>query len=297
MATVTRGTLSSLLAPGLRKVIFDRYNQYPEQYSTIFRIGSSTRKDETDQTIGGLEAAGSKTEGASISYTSPIEGYEKTYTHATYGMGVRVTEEMYEDEQYGVMKKMAAALGRSARYTVETTAASVFNGGFTNTGPDGYSFFYASHPLLGGSTFANRPSTEVDLSVAALKAGLTQLRKQVDDRNMLIAIKAQMLVVHPNDEWVAKEILNSAQAPYTADNEVNVLRGALKLVVWDYLTDTDAWFIGCGKVDHEVNFFWRRKIASQASDDFDTGDAKFKVTGRWSSGYTDWRGWYGSTGI
>ncbi len=267
---LTRANLASLLVPGLRKVFWLRYNLRGDEFARIFNIQRSNRKYEDDRGVAGFGTMPSKPEGVAVSYDTMTEGYTKRYTHTTYGMGVRLTQELYEDELYKVMNRLVEALARSARYTVEQQAANVLNNGFTDTGPDALSLFNTAHTLAGDSaTFANTPSTQADLSVASLQAGLIRFAKQVDDRNLLLAIQPQHLVVHVNDMFLAQEILRSPQKPFTADNEVNVLKGALALEINHFLTDTDAWFILAGKGDHELNFFWRRSIQDEADNDFD----------------------------
>jgi hypothetical protein len=296
---VTRANLASLLVPGLRKVFWMRYKGQPEEYSRVFNVNSSRHKYEDDSGIHGLGVMPEKTEGASVSYGEIGEAYTRRYTHTSYGLAIRITREMNDDELYGVMGKMTQALARSAKYAVEQQAANVFNNGFTAyaANPDGLALFSTAHLLAGSSTtFANKPSTDADLSVATLQAGLVRFEQQVDDKNLLIVCPAETLLVSPSDMFLAQEILRSPQKPFTADNEINVLRGLLRLEVNHFLTDTDAWFILSSKENHSLNFFWRTPIEDEADNDFDTGDLKFKVFGRFSVAFSDWRGTYGSQG-
>lgn len=303
MAT-TRAGFSNLLAPGLRKVFYDEYKMVEEQYPAIFNILTSTMQNETDSKISGLGSMPQKTEGQGITYDDPLKGNNTVYTHLTYGLGFRVTEEMWEDDLYNKIKKMPAALSRSARARIETTAADVFNNGFTDSaaylGADSEPLFgdgtTYTHPLLNGDTVYNQLPTPADLSPTSLKDALTYWRAMTDDRGLIITIPPRYLVVPPELEFTAEEILGSTQEPYTAENQINVLRKRLTLVVWDYLTDADAWFILSDKSNHALNFFWRRKLTQKNSDDFDSGDAKFKATMRYSVWYSDFRGVLGVPG-
>ena len=123
------------------------------------------------------------------------------------------------------------------------------------------------------------------------------MEETTDDRGLLLAIKPKLLVVPPELKWTARELLGSKQKPYTADNEMNAfLDDDLTYFVWHYLTDDDAWFLLGDKEDHELNFFWRRKLDTEGDVDFDTGDLKFKAGMRFSVKWSDWRGAYGSPG-
>ncbi|MCE1247443.1 MAG: Mu-like prophage major head subunit gpT family protein [Firmicutes bacterium] len=298
--TTSRSNLPDLLADGLRTVLFEKYNSYPEEYRRIYNIHDSKKQAEKDSALSGLGAMPSKSEGASVSYANPLQGYDITYTHTTYGLGFRVTQEMMDDDQYGKIKKMPRALARSARHTVEQTAANIFNYGFSttyNSGGDSKALFATDHPLTGGGSYANTPSVPADLSVSSLQAAIQNMEETVDDNGLLLAIKPKLLVVPPALKWTAREMLDSTLKPYTSDNEANAfLDEDLAYFVWHYLTDDDAWFLLSDKDEHELNFFWRKKLATENETDFDTGDLKFKATMRFSVKWTDWRGTYGSPG-
>jgi hypothetical protein len=67
------------------------------------------------------------------------------------------------------------------------------------------------------------------------------------------------------------------------------------IVVWDYLTDPDAWFI---KTDVDEGLIWqqRKAVAFTQDNDFDTSNACMKSMERYASGWADWRGIVGSDG-
>jgi len=296
MAAV-QGAFSALLAPGLRKVFFQRYDSMPEVYSRVYNVLSSTRKYEDDQGITGFGVIPEKTESAAIQYEDPVQAYTKRYTHLIYGLGFRVSEQMYRNDQYRVMSRMSNAFGKSTRHTVETVAAAVYNDGFADTGPDAVSLFNTAHPLKHGGTSANHPTTDADLSVASLEAAVTAFRNMRDDNNIRIAVKPTVLLVSPSDEFTALKILQSTNEPWVMTNTKNVIANrGIAPVVWDYLTDADAWYLLAPNDDREFNFFWRLRPRFANSDDFDTGDAKYKVNMEFSCGYSDWRGAYGTSG-
>lgn len=298
--TTFRENLPDLIADGLRTILFEKYNSYPEEYKKIYNIYESKKKEEKDSSVSGFGTMPEKPEGQSILYDDPIQGYDVTYTHVTYGLGFRVTREMWEDDQHNKIKKMPNALAKSARATVEQEAANIFNYGFVstyNSGGDSLPLFDASHTLPGGGTYNNEPGTAADLTVSSLQAAIQNMEETPDARGLTLAIKPKLLVVPPALKWTARELLGSKLKPYTADNEINaLLDDELSYFVWHYLTDDDAWFLLADKDDHELNFFWRRKLDSEHDTDFDTGDLKFKATMRFSAKWSDWRGAYGSPG-
>lgn len=298
--TTFRSNLVDEVSDGLRAVLFQKYNSYPEEYKKIFNVHESEKREEKDSALSGFGIMPVKQEGQPVMYDDPIQGFSVTYSHVTYGLGFRVTAEMCEDDQYGKIKKMPLALAKSARHTVEQTAANIFNYGFVDTynkGGDGKALFAADHPLTGGGAIANKPAIPADLTVSSLQQALLAMEETTDDRGLLLAIKPKLLVVPPELKWTARELLGSRQKPYTADNELNAfLDDDLTYFVWHYLTDDDAWFLLADKDDHELNFFWRKKLDTESDEDFDTGDIKFKAVMRFSAKWSDWRGIYGSPG-
>ncbi len=298
MATLTGGH-STLLAPGLRKIWVNDFKAYPTEFDKYLNVNTSTKNYEKDYEMTMLGGAfAEKPEGESIDYVDPKAGETKTYTHKTFGMGFRISEEMYEDDLYNIMKKMPKGLAKAQANTIELQAAGLLDDAFngsTYTGFDGYALCYASHKVLfTGGTYGNTPSTQVDLSITALQAGLLALEKTVDSDGVLCVLKPSKLLITPDQIWIADEILKSKYKPYTSGNEINALEGVLSPVVLHFTSDTDAWFIQC--TEHGLNFFWRRKPRFDNSDDFDTGDAKFKGTHRAIQGFGEWRGIYGSSG-
>jgi len=277
----------------------DKFNEYPPEWPKIFNRLTSERQYEDDSSVSGFGFVPEKEEGVGITYDDPIQGFDKRYTHKTYALGFRVTREMWEDDLYGKMRKMPKSLGRSMRITQETDMANVYNRAFNSsyTGGDAKELCATDHPLTGGGTEQNKLTNAADFNATSLEQALIDIQATVDDRSLVLALRPLKLLVSPSGEWGAKKILKSAQEPGTANNDINPAQGVLPggVVVNHYLTDTDAWFILCD--DHEVNAFIRRATDFDRDNDFDTEDAKFKTTARWSNGFSEWRGIYGSPGI
>lgn len=301
-----RSDFSNLLAPGLQEVYSQNMDlkQFPEEYSMVFETASSDRQYEEELVISGFGSMPVKNERSSIYYDDPIQGNKQRYTHVTYAMGFRVSQELWEDELYGVIKAMPKELKFSARDIVENTAAGVFINGFTDSaayvGADGEPLFgdgtTKTHPLLGGGSFTNQLNPAMDLSADSLELALNDIESTVNDRGLLIRLIAKTLIVPTELRWVAQELLESKQKPFVSTNEMNPYETLdMDWMVWHYLTDPDAWFIKC--INTYLKFYWRVKGDSlENSDDFDTKDAKFSVRQRFSVGYTDPRGIYGSPG-
>lgn len=292
---------SNLLAPEISNVFFEKYKQWPEEYAQVFNIESSSQAYEIDTEVTGLGQFVTKAEGTGISYDDPIPGKRKQYNHTTFGLGFRVTNELYNDDLYGVIKKMPQALARSAHQTIEVQSWSVFNNAFnsTYTGIDGAQLISTAHPNVSGAggPYSNRLSTDADLSVTSLQSAIQLMELTTDDRDLNLMIKPKLLVIPVQLKWMTRELLNSEYKPHTADNEINALADEeLKYMVSHYVTDTNAWFLLADKADHYLKFYWRQKLALDNDDDFDTGDAKFKATMRFSNGFSGWRGIVGTSG-
>lgn len=298
--TTRRENMADLLADGFRTILFDRWDTIKWIYDKIFNVDTSTKKEEKDSAVHGFGLMPSKAEGMGITYEDPAQGYDVTYTHVTYGMGFRVTEEMWEDDLYGKIKKLPKALAKSAMHTVEQACANIFNNGFVttyNSGGDSKALFATDHPLVGGGTQANTPAVAADLTVSSLQAAITAIEEMTDDNGIVLTLKPKTLLVPTALKWTAKELLKSEKKPGTADNDINALADEdLGYTTWPYLTDDDAWFLLTEKDEHELNFFWRRKLDTDDESDFDTGDLKFKATMRFSVKWSDYRGTYGSPG-
>ncbi len=293
MAT-TRSTFgANLFLPGaLRKVFFMAYKEQPTIYDQIYDVVSSKRKAETDHTVPGLGMFTAKTEGIAMAYEDFVDGYEREYTHTAYAKGIRITRELLDDEQYGVMSKRAQALGRAARYRKEYDHALIFNNPTSTTypGADALCLLSASHTLAAvpGTVVANLVSNTT-LSVTAIEEVMVDMQRLVDDQNQLIDLKPQTLLVPPELEREAHEIIDSPNVPYKADNEINVYKGRLDIKVWPFITDTTSWFVLCGKNQIAPVSFDRVPLEFERDGDFDTKDLKMSGYMRYSFGFTDWR--------
>lgn len=292
-----RQNFGDLLEPGLRKIFDDKYKEMPEVFSSIFHVNSSTTDTERDSAMTGFGLLTQTAEGAPISYEDPVQMYDTIYVHLKYTKGFKVSEELVEDDRYNVIKKKPAALAKSCRRTAEYLGAQVFNNAFSSgTGGDAKYLCSVSHPRAdGGTAQSNASATGITLTEANLNTALLAMRGQLDDKGMKIAVKADTIIVPPALEKVAQILTNSKLRPGTADNDFNYYEGLLKVISWDWLTSTTAWFL-IDSSEHELNWFWRVRPEFKQDNSFDTGMALYKSRMRASRGWSDWRGFWGSAG-
>jgi phage major head subunit gpT-like protein len=291
------GNFADLLAPGFRQIFMNKFAQYAEQYSSVFNTDSSTRAYEDDSFVSGFGLAPVKGQGQGISYADPKQGFDKRYTHVTYGLGYFVTRELFDDDQYGKINRLPRSLARSMRATVETVAANVLNRAFdsTYTGGDAKELCATDHPLVGGGTQKNELTTAADLDATSFEQALIDIGDTTDDEGILLALRPMKLIVPSELDWAASTLLYSSLDPDSANNAINPAKGRMPYMVYNWLTDPDAWFILCE--DHELNFLWRRKIDFTKDNDFDTENARFKSTMRFSVGWSIPWGVFGSPGV
>src|SRR5579872_1507131 len=212
--------LASML-PALDEVIFNKYDRFPPQYSRVFRVMDSARSIEQTTQLSGLTLHNTIAEGAPVRYDEPVLGFNKTYQHNQLGLGFRASRVMVDDDRFSIIKKMASDLGRSGKETVEILAAATFNNGFNGTflGPDGVVLFSTAHPLVkSGGTQSNATSVSTDLDVVSLQLALTAFRKMVDSSGRKVRIQPEKLIVPPELEWIAAEILSGPKRADTANN-------------------------------------------------------------------------------
>lgn len=281
------------------RVIFHEWMERSVIGRSIFNVRSSSQYQEDTLTIGGVGIMTQKLEGQPIDYVTNNEGFRNTYTHLDYGSGMRVTRNMLRDDLYASMEKLAVELARSARATEETILANHFNNGFDSsyTGADGVELFSTAHVREDGSTYANELSSAADLSQTSLEQALIDFSDFRDGGGKRVAIEPKCLLVPKELRFEADRLLRSTLQSEDNTNAINAVNGLLDSQVWNYLTDTDGWFILADKADHELLLYDREEFWTDYEYDFDTKD--YKITGLFaqSSGLSDPRGIFGSPGV
>jgi len=270
------------------------------EYTDLFDTDTSAQAYEQDVGLTGFGLGVIKPQGSSITYDSESQGYTTTYTHITYALGFIVTMEELQDNLYEIVgKRRARANAMSMRQTKENVAANIYNRAFntTYTGGDGQVLVCNTHPTKSGNQ-SNLITTAADLSQAAIEDLTIQIMGAVNERNLNISIKPQSLVIHRNDIYLARKIIETTTGEaFTGDNTKNVMLGLFPkgIVMNHYLSDTDAWFIRTNCPDG-MKHYQRMSIQFDQDNDFDTKNAKAASIERYVFGWTDWRSLYGSPG-
>ena len=307
--TIVRGQFDKFLIPGAKSVFIDDYQELPSVYPSVLSVDSSSQAFEDDLVATGLPIAISKPEGEPIAFDRARFRGRVRYVHTGFGLGYEITREAVEDDLYQALNSQGATnLARSMREAEEVTAANVFNNGFTSVQAyDGVSLFNATHTTSTATTLANRPATDVDLSVAAIKASQERFFALKTDRLLRIRMAPSRLIVSDNGWFTAQEILGTRVVTGAASGgEISsIISAEAKNVVtdmglmpirWSYLTDVDAWFMLAPQAQTGLRFFWRRKPDPTGGSMDREQVAWFGITARFVAGATRWRGTDGSTG-
>ena len=306
---ISRAQLLKELLPGLNALFGMEYARYGEEHKELYETEKSERSFEEETKLAGFAAAPVKNEGSAIAYDNAQEAFTARYTHETIALGFSITEEAIEDNLYDSLSaRYTKSLARAMSYTKQVKAASVINNGFSGSylGGDGVSLFGVNsggsrvgHPLVNGGVNYNSPSVAVDLNETSLENAVIQIAAWTDERGLLIAAKPRKLVVPPSLMFVAKRLLDTELRVATADNDINALKqmGAIPegYTVNHFLTDTNAWFL-LTDVPNGLKHFERVALATSMDGDFDTGNVRYKARERYSFGWSDPLGVWGSAG-
>ncbi len=299
---ISRAQLLKELLPGLNALFGMEYARYGEEHKEIYETETSERSFEEETKLSGFSAAPVKNEGAAIAYDNAQEAWSTRYTHETIALGFSITEEAVEDNLYDSLSaRYTKSLARAMAYTKQVKAAAVLNNGFSASYPggDGVSLFNANHPLVSGGVNSNTPGVQVDLNETSLEAAVIQIAAWTDERGLLIAAKPKKLIVPPSLMFVAKRLLDTELRVATADNDINAIKqmGAIPegYTVNHFLTDTNAWFLTTD-VPNGMKHFVRTPLQNSMDGDFDTGNVRYKARERYSFGWSDPLGMWGSSG-
>jgi hypothetical protein len=299
---ISRAQLLKELLPGLNALFGMEYARYGEEHKEIYETETSERSFEEETKLSGFSAAPVKNEGMAIAYDNAQEAWTTRYNHETIALGFSITEEAVEDNLYDSLSaRYTKALARAMAYTKQVKAAAVLNNGFSATYPggDGVALFSASHPLVSGGTNSNTPSTQVDLNETSLEAAVIQIAAWTDERGLLIAAKPKKMIVPPALMFTAKRLLDTELRVATADNDINAIKqmGAIPegYTVNHFLTDPSAWFLTTD-VPNGMKHFVRTPLQNSMDGDFDTGNVRYKARERYSFGWSDPLGMWGSSG-
>lgn len=297
MAQITSGQMSYILDEVVSAVFINEFVQLPNVFGTLYNIKTSSRARERSSSLSGLGQFESKTEGASASEDSPVQQYQRTFNHTPFAKTVKVVRELVDDEEWGWFENLGVQLSMAASRTMETQAAGVFNDAFngaTYTGEDGAALCADAHTNVDGGNSQDNKGTNT-LAIAGVKASRTAMRKFTDYRGEKISVMPNALLVPVDLEQEAWEIVRSNLKPGSANNDANLYQGLFQLVVWDFLTDTNAWFL----LDMQLmrmNLIWymRSGLETYGDGDLFAGTRRIGAYFRKSHGFVDWRFCYGN---
>jgi len=299
---ISRAQLLKELLPGLNALFGMEYQRYGEEHKEIYESETSERSFEEETKLSGFGNAPVKGEGSAIAYDNAQEAWTARYNHETIALGFSLTEEAVEDNLYDTLSaRYTKALARSMANTKQVKAANVLNNGFSGSyaGGDGKALFATDHPLVNGGTNSNTQAVAADLNETSLENAVIQIAGWTDERGLLIAAKPRKLVIPPNLQFVATRLLDTEQRVGTADNDINAIKsnGAIPegYAINHFLTDTDGYFLTTD-VPNGMKHFVRTPLTTSMDGDFDTGNVRYKARERYSFGWSDPLGMWGSQG-
>ena len=297
---ISRAQLLKELLPGLNALFGLEYARYGEEHKEIYETETSERSFEEETKLSGFSAAPVKNEGSAIQYDNAQEAWTTRYNHETIALGFSITEEAIEDNLYDSLSaRYTKGLARAMAYTKQVKAAAVLNNGFNSAyvGGDGVSLFSASHPLVNGGTNSNSPSTPADLNETSLENAVIQIAAWTDERGLLIAAKPKKLIVPPALQFVATRLLETKLRVGTNNNDINAIENNGSIpegyTINHFLTAPNAWFL-LTDVPNGMKHFERTPLQNSMDGDFDTGNVRYKSRERYSFGWSDPLGIYGT---
>jgi hypothetical protein len=298
MALITTGNHPKNLWPGVHAWFGAVYDEHPAEYPMLFDVKDSSQNFEEDVEHSSFGLAPIKPEGQATSYDQHQQGFVKRYIHVPYSLGYVVTREELADGKYEkVSMARSQSLAFSMAQTRENVGANIFNRAATSgyTGGDGSVLLVSSHPTL-GAVQSNILSTSAALSETSLETLCIQIMDALNSRGLKISLRPTKLLVATANAFEAERILKSTLQNDTANNAINALRSKGAVPGYDvnhYFTDSDAWFVKTN-APNGMCWFDRESVEFKRDTDFDTDNAKAKAYMRFSAGWTDWRGVYGS---
>ena len=299
---ISRAQLLKELLPGLNALFGLEYARYGEEHKELYEIEASERSFEEETKLSGFSAAPVKNEGSAIAYDNAQEAWTARYNHETIALGFSLTEEAIEDNLYDSLSaRYTKGLARAMAYTKQVKAASTLNNGFSAAfvGGDNVPLFSTAHPLVNGGTNSNTPSTQADLNETSLENAVIQIAAWTDERGLLIAAKPKKLVVPPALQFVATRLLDTELRVGTNNYDINAIKnnGSVSegYTINHFLTDNNSWFLTTD-VPNGLKHFVRTPLSNSMDGDFDTGNVRYKSRERYSFGWSDPLGIYGSSG-
>jgi phage major head subunit gpT-like protein len=294
------------MLPALDELIFGRYKKLPSEYTRVFRMMTSSRSIEQTSEIAGLGLFDTVGDGSNVRYDIAVPGFSKTYQHNQFALGFQITRITVDDDKWGIINKLSTDLGKSAYESKELDAVSVFNNGFTGgatAGPDGKALFATDHPLVkSGGTQTNTLAVAADLDISSIELALTDFRLMKDHSGKRIRVQPKKLIIPPQLEFAASEIMSGTWRSDTANHTVNAFKNRVgmgnfeEIMLWTFLSDPDAWFIAADPAETELRWYDRESFNTVHDVHFDSRSIKTAGWQRYSFGFSNFQGLYGSPG-
>lgn len=301
VSVASTGAFSQLISRDFKKVFLDEYTRYPEEYKAIAKVETMDGAYIREGQVAGLTAMQRRGEGEPTAFDNFIQGNEKTIYPENFALAMAITENMWDDDKTGHIKKAFQELGKAAAYTRELMFWDLINSGYVTTnraGIDGGALFSAHSYVGTAGTYANYATTGSSLTMSTLQAAMDNFEKLKNERGLPMMMKPKLLIVPPELRWKAEELLKSEYNPENANSQVNsVANKGLQFMVGHFLSSTTAWTLVGDKADHDLRYLVRKPLALKSYDDPDTGNAKFIASMRAVANFIHWRGTYGNAGV
>ena len=300
ISVANTGAFSQLISRDYKKVFLDEYMRVPEEYKAVAKIETMDGAYIREGQVAGLTVMQRRGEGEPAAFDNFVQGNDKTIYPEDFALAMAITEDMWDDDKTGHIKKAFQELGKASAYTRELLFWDLLNSGFVTTnrvGIDGLALFGA-HTYVGkAGTYSNYAASGSSLTMTTLQAAMDNFEKLQNERGVPMVMKPRILVVPPELRWKAEELLKSEYNPEDANQKVNTVGNkGLQYMVGHHLSSTTAWFLLADKSDHDLRYIVRKPLSLKSYDDPDTGNAKFIASMRAVANFVHWRGAYGNAG-
>jgi hypothetical protein len=293
---------SDLLDPRFQRIYYNQYDQLPDMLPMLFDFPPTNSRDTMTWSEVGMIADWNQFNGT-VQYASQSLGYDTTSTPLEWVSGIQVERKLYDDDQYNIMNQRPQGLAISSNRTRQKHGARLLNNSFAvdnffynNT--EGVALCSNSHTTTSpgvstASGFDNLGTSA--LSAVALAAARIQMVGYRDDVGGRISVVPSELWIPNNLYEIAFEIVQSRGKLDVANNNRNVHEGAYTIYEWNYLNDTNNWWVMDGSLKKQF-FHWVERVSQEFAmvEDFDKLIAKWRGYQRYSNAWTDWRAIFGA---
>lgn len=297
MATTphTSGNFGDLLDKRVTKIFYDEYKQLADRIPSIYSMQSSSDSFERWSGVGALQDF-SEFNGTVV-YQAQSQGYDVTATHIPFTSGIQIDRFLYDDDRHGIWQRKPAVLAQSAQRTRQKHGARIYNlassvDSYFYNNSEGVALCSDSHTTTSGASTATGFDnlTTSALSAVAVAAARIQFRGFRDDVGNRISVVPNRLVIPVDLFEIAYEIAESEGKVDTANNNPNVHKGKYDIIDWEYLTDTNNWFMEDSTMRKNwLVWFDRTPLEFAMAEELDTLVAKWRALMRYSFAWYDWR--------